>query len=108
MLNAININSEAVNDGIWVSLHNSSFLIASVENSAFKNAVFAAGKKQFTDDEFCKILADTILLGWSDVKQPDGSELVYSKQMAVIALQVNDEVRSLVDAVSTNLGLFVE
>lgn len=108
MLNNINFCSESVSNGVWVQLYNSKFLIASVESSSFKRAVFESGKKQIDDDEFCKILADTILLNWSDVKQPDGSELVYSKEMAVIALKTNNEVRSLVDSVSTDLSFFVE
>ena len=107
MLNNIAIDADKINNGVWVNLLNSKFLIASVENSKFKSAVFDHGQKQFTDDEFCDLLANTILLNWADVKQPDGSDLIYSTAMAKIALLTNHDVRSLVDSVSTNLKYFV-
>ena len=106
MLNNIAIDAELVENGVWVQLQQSWFLIASVENNKFKAAIFDHGRNQFTDDEFCSLLANFILLGWKDVKQPDGSDLSYSKEMAKIALLSNDDVRMLVDHVSTNLKYF--
>ena len=84
------------------------FLIASVEKNQFKSAIFDHGRKEFTDDEFCAVLAKHILLGWRDVKLPDGSDLPYSYEMAKIALLTNEDVRMLIDHVSTNLKYFSE
>jgi hypothetical protein len=108
MLNNIAFNADAIKNGVWVQLQQSSFLVASVENSKFKSAIFDHGRKQFTDDEFCSILAKFILLDWRDVKQPNGEDLAYSEELAKIALMSNDEVRMLVDHVSTDLKYFCE
>lgn len=108
MLNDIKFNRDAIENGVWVQLKNSKFLIASVENSAFKAAVLDHGAERYTNEEFCNLLSLHILLGWSDVKQPDGSDLPYSYEMAKIALLTNDEVRALVDHVSTSLKYYSE
>ena len=108
MLNNIAFNADLIENGVWVQLQQSWFLIASVENNKFKSAIFDHGLNQFTDDEFCTLLAKFILLGWKDVKQPDGSDLAHSDDMAKIALLTNEDVRMLVDHVSTNLKYFCE
>ena len=108
MLNNIAFNSDLIENGVWVQLQQSWFLIASVEKNQFKSAIFDHGRKEFTDDEFCAVLAKHILLGWRDVKLPDGSNLPYSYEMAKIALLTNEDVRTLVDHVSTNLKYFSE
>ena len=108
MLNNIAFNADLIENGVWVQLKQSWFLIASVEKSQFKSAIFDHGRKEFTDDEFCDVLANHILLGWRDVKLPDGSDLSYTREMAKTALMVNEEVRMLVDHVSTNLKYFSE
>ncbi len=108
MLNQISIDKSKIDNGVWVNLHNSKFLIASVDSRAFKNEIFKYRNTPMTDQLFCKILANTILLDWSDVKEPNGSFLQYSKDFAEIALLTNADVRSLVDHVSTNLKYFSE
>lgn len=108
MLNDIKFNRDAIENGVWVQLKNSRFLIASVENSKFKAAVLNHGVENYTDEVFCELLSLHILLDWSDVKQPDGSDLSYSHEMAKLALLTNDEVRALVDHVSTSLKYYSE
>jgi len=106
MLNGINIDPDKISNGVWVDIVGSSFLIACVENAQFKNSVFRHGVSEISDAEYCKILADTILLDWRNVKDPDGNDLTYTKELAVIALTTNNDVRVLVDSVSTNLSYF--
>ncbi len=107
MLNNIALNAELIDNGIWTQLKQSWFLIASVENKKFKSAIFDHGQTLLNDEEICEILSKYILLGWRDVKQPDGNDLPYSTDMAKLALLSNAEVRELVDHVSTNLKYFV-
>ena len=108
MLNNISINSEKVNNGVWRQLLKSKFLVASVNCEKFKQAILDHGSKELSDRDLVSIMAKTILLDWCDVKDPDGNNLLYSEQMAIIALSTSDAVRSFVDSVSTNIGFYCE
>lgn len=108
MLSNIKFDADKIENGVWVSLLNSEFLIASVENSKFKHTVFESRFVAISDEFYCKILADTILLDWRNVKDPNGDDLPYSKALAEIALKSNFEVRALVDSVSTTLKYFAD
>lgn len=106
MLNQISIDIDKINKGVWQSLHGSKFLIASIESQAFKQAVLDC--KDLTEDQLMQILAKTILLDWLHVKNPSGDDIEYSQSMAVLALTQSDEVRGLVDSVSTTLRFYCE
>lgn len=108
MLNNIQLNPMLVNNGIWMPLQRSRFLVASTDSQRFKQAIMDCGQNDISDDDLIKIMSKTILLGWADVKDPSGNDLPYSEQMAVIALKQNDAVRTFVDNVSTNIGLYCE
>jgi len=108
MLNNIELNQHKINNGVWMPLLASSFLIASVENKRFKEKIFDHGQIKLTDDEMCEIIAETILLDWKDVKDPTGADLPYDKSVAVIALKTCEPLKALVDTVSTNLGNYCE
>lgn len=108
MLNSIEFSPAKISDGVWVALLNSSFLIASVESNAFKQAVFDSRFKQLSEDQYLEILAKTILRDWAGVLDPDGNELKYTPELGFIAFKTNEQVRNLVDDVSTDLSYFVE
>ena len=108
MLNSIEFSPAKISDGVWVALLNSSFLIASIENKIFKQAVFDSRFKQISQDEYLKLLSETILLDWQGVLDPEGNELKYTPELGVIAFKTNEQVRNLVDNVSTDLSYFVE
>ena len=108
MLNHISISQEKINNGVWCPLLKSSFLIASVDSDRFKQAILDYGSGEMPDRELVAIMAKTLLLDWRNVKDPDGNDLPYSEQMAIIALSTSDAVRSFVDSVSTNIGFYCE
>lgn len=106
MLNKIEIDQRKANEGVWVSLLESKFLIASVEGKKFKQAILDLGSKPLSDDELIRVMSESILLDWQCVKDPNGHWLPYSKQLAVIALTTNDAVRKFVDSVSTDMSRY--
>lgn len=108
MLNNIALNPMLVNNGVWMPLLRSRFLIASTDSQRFKQSILDHGRNGLTEDDLISIMSKTILLGWADVKDPAGKDLPYSEQMAAIALRQNEAVRTFVDNVSTNIGLYCE
>lgn len=106
MLNKIEIDQTKANEGIWVPLLESKFLIASVEGRKFKQAVLDFGLKPLSDDVLIRIMSESILLDWQCVKDPDGNWLPYSKSLAIVALTTNDTVRKFVDSVSTDMSRY--
>ena len=108
MLNSVEFSAAKISEGVWVALLNSSFLIASVECKEFKQAVFNSRFKQLSEDQYLEILAMTILRDWDAVLDPEGNELKYTPELGVIAFKTNEQVRNLVDNVSTDLSYFVE
>jgi len=108
MLNNIKTNQLLIDNGVWMPLLQSRFLIASVESKRFKQAIIDNGQKALTEDVLIGIMAKTILLDWSMVKDPQGNDLAYSNDMAAIALKTNESVKSFVDRISTSIGLYCE
>lgn len=108
MLNNIAISHDKINNGVWRKVFRSEFLVASVNSEAFKQRIMDLGSTPITDALLVEIMADTILLGWKNVKDPQGNNLEYTRDLAVIALTSSDSVRSLVDKISTNLQYYCE
>lgn len=108
MLNNISISSVKINQGVWQRVFQSEFLIASVNCDAFKQRIMDLGSTPVTESVLVEIMADTILLDWRNVKDPQGDDLEYTRELAVIALTTNDSVRSIVDKISTNLKYYCE
>lgn len=108
MLDKIEIDQKKANEGVWVSLLESKFLIASVEGKKFKQAILDLGSKPLSDDDLIRVMSESILLDWQCVKDPDGDWLQYSNQLAAIALTTNDAVRKFVDSVSTDLSRYIK
>ena len=108
MLNNVKIDSVKVNEGVWRRVFRSELLIAHVSNDKFKQAIMDSAAVQMTEEALIRIMAKTILLGWRNVKDPQGNELVYTEELAVIALTDSDDIRSFVDKVSTDLQYYCE
>lgn len=108
MLNNIKISHDKVNNGVWRKLFRSELLIANTNSEKFKRAIVDLGSQPVTEDVLIHIMAKTILLGWRNVKDPQGSELVYTEELAVIALTTSDDVRAFVDKASTDLQYYCE
>lgn len=108
MLNNIQISHDKVNNGVWHKLFRSELLIANTNSEKFKQAIVDLGSQPVTEDVLIRIMAKTILLGWRNVKDPQGSELAYTEELAIIALTSSDDVRVFVDKVSTDLQYYCE
>lgn len=96
------------NEGVWMPLLNSRFLIASVESKRFKQAIIDLNGAEISSDKLISIMSETILLGWSDVKTPSGENLQYTPEMVIVALKSNESVKLFVDKISTSIGLYCE
>lgn len=108
MLNNVKIDLVKVNEGVWRKVFRSELLIAHVSNDKFKQAIMNLAAVQMTEEALIRIMAKTILLGWRNVKDPQGNELIYTEELAVIALTDSDDIRSFVDKVSTDLQYYCE
>lgn len=112
--------NSALDDGVWADFGGSRFLIASTSNSKFMramNRLQAPFRKQIekgtmdpddTKNIVVKSLAEAILKGWEDVKDPTGKDVPFSKEMAIIALANNEELREFVQEFATDLANFRE
>ena len=107
MLNHIDNDFEKIENGVWLMLRQSSFLIASSESRKFKQAIIDCGIGGISSDTLDQIIAKTILLDWRDVKTPDGNDLPYSYDIALIAIKSNEELKAFVDKQSTSLANYV-
>ena len=108
MLDQIQFDSDKIQNGTWVNLHNSKLLIAHSSKPEFRNALVskACDGHQITDIEICNEIATYILLDWYDIKTPWGGDLEYSKDLAAYALSTNAELRDFVDHVSVDYSYF--
>lgn len=89
-------------DGSWQKLGDTEFLIARANNRNYVRALTAAVEKhqldldrqdtkadKLSDDIMAGVMADTILLGWGEVKYK-GNVLPYNKENAKLVLQHKD------------------
>lgn len=108
MLDQVEFDQEKLENGAWVKLHNSKFLIAHASKQKFKAVVSSIISKSgpISDIELCNAIATHILLDWDDVMTPWGGKLEYSKDLAAYALATNEELREFVDKVSVDYSYF--
>ncbi len=106
MLNNVTINDSAIENGVWTPLLDSSLLIASIQSKRFKQMVFELGDSSISHAEYVKLLASTILLDWANVKDPNGVDIPYSEEMAIIALTTVEPLFTFVDRFSRHLKNF--
>ena len=112
--------NHALDDGVWADFGGSRFLIASTSNTKFMrvmNRLQAPFRKQLEkgtmDPEdskniVIKSLAEAILKGWENVKDPKGNDVPFSKDMAILALTNDEELREFVQEFATDLANFRE
>ena len=110
MLDQIRIDYDKVNNGQWMRLRNSEFLIAHTSKESFKaDLTMKLNRQGFISlGDLCEILADHILLSWRSVKQPSGGDLDYTRDFAAYALLSNTELRDFVEERSQDLAYFSE
>lgn len=117
---AFNLNSidnNAKSNGKWVDLEGSRFLIASINSFSFQDRFDALQKPhkraidkgtlppETSNDIMCKALAYAVLLDWEGV-EADGVPVEYSRENAVRALKDNDELKSFVVEIASDISNF--
>lgn len=108
----------ALDEGVWANFGGSRFLIASTSNVKFMramNRLQAPFRKQLekgtmdpedTKNIVVKALAEGILKGWEDVKDSEGNDVPFSRQMCELALANNEELREFVQEFAADLANF--
>lgn len=104
--------------GVWTEFSGSKFKIAHAGNMQFQrtlNKLQLPYRKQIdkgsidpavSKELLCKAMASGLLLDWKQVINSKNEEIPYSTEMAVIALQNNDDLRDFVQEFSTDLDNF--
>lgn len=107
MLNDVNIDTSALTQGRWFKLGKTDLLIAHISNRYFRNAIASKTiNGAISIRDACNALADGILLNWSGVKHLDGTDVIYTVEMAAYALMTNDELRGFVELISADIKNF--
>ena len=107
MLNNININDDAINNGKWFKLGKTKLKIAHVSSRRFKKAVSEKTKDGVISvNDACKAMAEGVLLDWKSIKHIDGKNVMYTVDMATYALLTNAMLREFVEKISTDFKNF--
>jgi len=106
---------ESKQEGTWLTLEGSKFLIAWAQNPNFQREykrltqsykdvtkLSSTAQKELT----CEALSKTILLDWKDVNMSDGTSVPYSQETAKAALMQNPELLEWVTSNSVELDNF--
>lgn len=105
----------AIEEGIWVEYEGSSFLVAYATNPKFlrsKQRLEQPHRRKIESGNFdpvdqrnvlIKAMAEGILIGWKNVKNPDGDEVPFSKEAAIKALMFDEVFREYIMESSINI-----
>ena len=107
-LDSVVIDYGKVQNGSWMKLKQSEFLVAHAGKESFKLALSVKLNDQGYIGlyDLCEILADHIFLSWRSVKQPNGEDLDYTRELAIYALVSNAELRDFIEVRSQDLSYF--
>lgn len=109
MLNKVDIDTDAMVNGVWTYLKCSEFKIASVHSRSFvKILMNLKAEDNYTPEQFIDVLAKHILLSWKKVYDYDDQLVEYSTENAKIALTNSPELFVFVTEFSADLSNYLE